>query len=363
MPQTAKKNNSPLSQLLKQEPGLFSMPKVGDLVEAKLIAKTSRAVYFDLGGYGNGIVYGTEYANAKNAIKELGPGDAVPAKILELENEDGYIELSISEASQQKMWREVKELFEKDEPIKVKITGANAGGVTAEISSIKAFMPVSQLANEHYPRVDDASRTKIAEELKKFINQEFTVKIIDVNTRNNKLIISERAAADQNVKDLLVKYSVGQVIDGIISGVADFGAFIRFADEPLIEGLIHISEIDHRIIDNPKEVVKIGDLVKAQITEIKDGRVSLSLKSLKPDPWQKVEDKYKTGETIEGKIAKFNPFGAFVDLDAEIQGIIHVSEFGGIEEMKKTIEIGKSYQFLIDSVKSQEKRILLKFVK
>lgn len=363
MPQAAKKNNSPLSQLIKHEPEIFAMPKVGDLIEAKLIAKTSHAVYFDLGSYGNGIVYGAEYANAKNTIKELKSGDVVPAKILDLENENGYIELSISEASQQKMWREVKEIFEKDEPIKVKITGANSGGVTAEISSIKAFMPVSQLANEHYPRVDDASRAKIAEELKKFVGQEFTVKVLDVNTRNNKLIISERAAAEQNTKDLLTKYSVGQIIDGIISGVADFGAFIRFADEPLIEGLIHISEIDHKAIDNPKEVVKVGDLVKAQITEIKNGRVSLSLKALKPDPWQKVEDKYKAGEIIEGKIAKFNPFGAFIELDAEIHGIIHVSEFGGIEEMRNALEVGKEYSFLIDSVKPQEKRILLKLVR
>ncbi|KKU14845.1 MAG: RNA binding S1 domain protein [Parcubacteria group bacterium GW2011_GWB1_45_9] len=363
IPQTIKKNNSEMAQLLKQEPEIFSIPKIGDLTEARLIAKALRAAYFDLGSYGNGIVYGAEYINAKNVIKELEIGETTPAKIIDLENDEGYIELSIAEASQQKKWREVKELFEKDEPLKVKIIGANAGGVTAEISSIKAFMPVSQLANEHYPRVGEGNRTKIAEELKKFIGQEFTVKIIDVNTRANKLIISERAATEQNVKELLLKYSVGQVIDGIISGVADFGAFVRFADNPLIEGLIHISEIDHKLIDNPKDVVKVGDLIKAQIIEIKDDRVSLSLKALKPDPWEKVEKKYKTGETVQGSVAKFNPFGAFINLDEEIQGIIHVSEFGGIEEMKKELELGKSYHFLIDSVKPQEKRILLKLKK
>lgn len=362
MPQATKKNNSPISQIIKDEPNLFALPKIGDLVEARLIAKTARAAYFDVGNAG-GIVYGLEYLNAKNIIKNMAVGQTTPAKIVDLENEEGYLELSLTEASHQQMWQEIREIFEKDESLKVKISGANLGGLTTEINSIKAFIPVSQLSNDHYPRVNDGNRAKIAEELGKFIGQELTVKIIDVNPRTNKLILSERAAAEQNVKELLSQYAVGQVIDGIISGIADFGAFMRFADNPGIEGLIHISEIDHKMIDNPKEVVRVGDLVKAQIVEIKDGKVSLSLKALKPDPWLKVEEKYRAGETVEGSVAKFTPFGAFVNLDAEIQAIIHISEFGGIEEMKKQLEINKSYSFVIESVKPQEKRIILKLKK
>lgn len=363
MSQNGKKNNSPITQLVKQEPNIFALPKIGDLADARLIVKTARAAYFDLGHFGTGIVYGAEYLNAKNILKGLNVGDVTPVKIVELENEDGYIELSLAEASQQKTWHEVQLLQEKDEPFKIKITTTNAGGLITEINSLKAFMPVSQLSNDHYPRVGEGNRAKIAEELKKFIGQELLVKIIDVNPRTNKVIVSERAATEQNVKELLSQYAVGQIIDGIISGVADFGAFIRFADNPEIEGLIHISELDHKIIDNPKEVVKVGDLIKAQIVEIKDGRVSLSLKALKADPWDKVEERYRAGETAHGTVIKFNPFGAFINLDAEIQGIIHVSEFGGVEEMKTKLEIGKSYDFLIDSVKPQEKRILLKLQK
>jgi len=367
MAQIAKKNNSYINHLIKQEPDIFAMPKIGDVIDAKLIIKTPRAAYFNLGNYGDGIVYGAEYINAKDVLKKLKPEEIVPAKIIDLENEKGYIELSVAEAKHQKMWHEAKELFEKSEPIKIKITGANSGGVTTEIASIKAFMPVSQLTNEHYPHIDDIpagqvgnNKAKIAEELKKFIGEEFNVKIIDVNPRSNKLIVSERAAAEENIKEFLDSYSVGQVIDGIVSGVADFGAFIRFADNPKIEGMVHISEMDHKIIDNPKEIVKIGDIVKAQIVEIKDGKVSLSLKALKPDPWEKIEKKYKAGEPVEGTVAKFNPFGAIINLDEEIQGMIHVSEFGGIDEMKSALEQGKSYPFVIDSIKPEEKRILLK---
>jgi len=152
-------------------------------------------------------------------------------------------------------------------------------------------------------------------------------------------------------------------VDGIISGVANFGAFMRFADNPQIEGLIHISEIDYKLIENPKDVVKVDEPVKAKIVEIKDGRVSLSLKALKDDPWLKVEERYKAGDAVRGTIFRFNPFGAFVNLAGDIQGLIHVSEFGGVEEMKKALEAGKAYDFTIEMLKPQERRLILKLKK
>lgn len=357
------KNNSPLADILKSGSNLVSVIKAGDLVEAKLLKKAPKAVYFDLGPIGTGVVYGVELMNARDALKDLKIGDSTTVKIVDSENDDGYVELSLREVGKQKAWHEVKELKEKGEILSVKIIGANTGGLMAEVNQLKAFLPVSQLAGDHFPKVDDGDRNKIVEELKKLIGQELKVKIIDVNPRSYKLILSERETAAENIKELLAKYSVGDVVDGTISGVADFGAFFQFADNPSIEGLIHISELDHRLIENPKEVVKVGDAVKAKIVEIKDGRVSLSLKALKPNPWDKAEEKYKAGEVYQGTVLRFNPYGAFIGLDADIQGLIHVSEFGGVEEMKKKIEIGKSYDFLVDSVKSAEKRIILKLKK
>ncbi len=219
------------------------------------------------------------------------------------------------------------------------------------------------MANEHYPRVSDGERSKILDELRKLVGEELAVKVIDFNPRNDKLIVSEREAAEQNIKELLNQYKEGSEIEGVISGTADFGAFVKFVDNPAIEGLIHISELDHRLIENPRDAVKIGEQIKAKIIEIKDGRVSLSLKALKPDPWEKVEKKYKQGKEAEGTVNKFNPFGAFIDLDPEIQGLIHISEFGSDEEMKKRLEAGKTYKFIIEAVKPEEKRISLKLKK
>jgi len=355
--------NAYLYQFLKANANLLNILKEGDLVEAEILEKAQKAIYFDLGSFGTGIVYGVELSNAARIIKGAKVGDKIAAKVIDSENEEGYVELSLAEADTQKTWQEVKELQEKDEIIKVKITNANSGGLISEINKLEAFLPVSQLSTEHYPRVEDGDKTRILEGLKKLIGQELQVKVINVNPRLRKLIISEKEIAAANVKELLSKYKVGDIVEGIISGVADFGAFMRFTDNPDIEGLIHISELDHRLIDNPKEVLKVEDIVKAKIVEIKDNRVSLSLKVLKEDPWATVEKKYKVGQEVKGLVHKFNPYGALVSLDSDIQGLIHVSEFGGIEEMKKQLEEGKSYAFIIDSVKPQDKRIILKLKK
>jgi small subunit ribosomal protein S1 len=358
-----KKIISPLNQIIKTEPDLISFLKERDLIDVRVLEKTPKAVYFDLGKFGTGIVYGAEFLNARNVVKDLNIGDAVVAKIIDLENENGYVELSLASAHKQKNWQELKEAKENEEVLLVKIIGANSGGLVANINEIKAFLPVSQLSNEHYPRVDDGDRNKILEELKKLVGQEIKVKIIDLNPRVNKLIISERGVAEENVKELLSQYKIGDVINGIVSGTADFGIFIRFVDQPAIEGMVHISELDHRLIDSPKEIVKVDEEIKAKIIEIKEGQVFLSVKALKPNPWDAAKDKFKESQEVGGAVYKYNPFGAYINLEYDLQGLIHVAEFGSLEEMKKNLEIGKKYQFVIESIKPEEKRIVLKLKK
>ncbi len=359
------KTQGTITQAIKNELQSADWPKEGMVVEALLIKKLPRRAYFDLGRFGTGIVYGAETLNAKEIIRGLKTGDKLPAKIINMDGEEGYVELSLAEAGKQKLWQQIKELAEAGEVVKAKIQGANAGGLIATIADIElqTFLPVSQLSLDHYPRVTDADRQKIAEELKKFIGQELNVKIIDVNPRSNKIIISEREVLSANVKELLSKYAIGQIVDGLVSGIADFGVFVRFVDNPEIEGMIHISELDHRLVDSPKEIVKINDQLKVKIVDIKEGRVFLSLKALKSDPWDKVSEIYKAGQDISGKLYKLNPFGAVINLDGGLQGLIHVSEFGGQDEMKAALAPDVSHKFMIDSIKPEEKRIILKVKK
>jgi len=361
MQQTSqRKSLSPELSMLKADPTLMPILKDGDLVEVTLIENGNKAVYFDVPRVGTGVIYGIELINAKSILKKLEIGDAVTAKVVEPENEDGFIELSLAEADKQKAWQELRELKDSDEPIEVVVTGANAGGLITGLNGLQAFLPASQLSNEHYPNDVDNNRSKILEELEKFVGEKLTVKVLSANPRTNKLIVSEREVIAEDIKELLLKYKEGDTVSGIVSGVANFGVFIKFADEPKIEGLIHISELSHNVIDHPKEVVGVGDMVKAQIVEIRDGRVSLSLKALQPNPWDKVHEKFKEGAVVDGTVYKLNPFGAFVKLDENITGLIHVSEFGSVEDLKKELEPGKVHPFLIDAIKADEKRVILK---
>jgi len=360
---TLKQTGNTLNEFVKSQPGLLSFLKTGDLVGGKLIEKSSKRLVIDLGKYGTGVVYRGEILSAKEIVKKINIGDEVYGKVVEIDNEEGFVELSISEADKQKAWSAAQELQAKDEPFDVKISGFNKGGLIAEVVGLQAFLPLSQLAAEHYPKVTGDNKKEIIKALEKFVGKEIKVKILDLNPRTNKFIISERAANETNLKELAKNYKVGQIIEGIISGVADFGAFIRFTDNPEVEGLVHVSELDWKIIENPKEIVKVDEVVKAKIIEIKDGKIFLSLKALKPDPWIEVGKKYKEGQEVSGRVSSFNPFGALIDLGDGIQGQIHVTVFGGVEEMKKALSLGSEYQFIIDSVKPEERRIILKLKK
>jgi len=350
-----------LNQLAKSNAPLMSLLKVGDLVEGKILEKRTRMILVDLGKYGIGAIYGLELLNAgRDFIKNLKVGDVIPGKVINSDNEDGFVELSISEAGRQEAWQEISELKEKEEVIKVIISGFNSGGLIAKIKDVSAFLPVFQLAAEHYPRIAGADKNQISQALQKLVGQELNIKIIDINPRTNKLIISEKEAAGVNLKELIKNYQIGQIIEGIISGIADFGVFVQFTDNPAVEGLIYISEISHRLIDNPKEIVKLDQVIKAKIIEIKEGKIFLSSKVLEPNPWDKVGDYYKEKQTVKGEVYKFYPFGAVINLEHDLQGQIHVAEFGSLEEIKKQLELNKKYSFIIESIQPQEKRIVLK---
>ncbi len=352
-----------IAQLLKNSPGAFSRLKVGDLVEGTIIEKGASRITVDLGKNGTGVMYRGEIQNARELVRDLKLGDVAHGKVVSLDNEEGYVELSLSEAGKQKSWDEIKEMYEKGDPITVKVNGCNKGGLTAPLAGLLAFIPISQLANDNYPQVEDGDKDKIIAELTKLIGKDITVKIIDANPRTNKLIVSERDAVQINPEELLKNYQVGQTIEGIVSGIADFGVFVQFTDNPAVEGLVHVSELSYRLVDNPKEMVKVDQVVNAKITEIKDGKIALSMKALEADPWPAIAERYQNGQEVKGTAYSFNQFGAIVNLDATAQGMVHVTEFGGLDEMKKQLSLGKEYNFTIESVNLPQKRITLKLKK
>ena len=363
--ETKKPVNDFMEGLLKQQGVQF--PKVGEIINGKVITQEGNSVYVDLGNFRTGIIFGQEFYAAKETIKNLNPGDSVAAKITNLESDDGYVELSLSQAGISLGWQKITLLKEEKTILNAKIEEANRGGLLTTIENQKAFLPVSQLSNEHYPRIDEADKNKILEELNKFVGTELKVRVIDIDPSNNKLIISERASQDELMQDILTKYKVSDIIEGEISGVTDFGAFVKFmhkdskSESVPLEGLVHISELDWQLIENPRNVIKVGDKVKAKIISIENGRISLSLKALKKDSWADIDKKYKKGDLVSGTLMRFNPFGAFINLNKNIHGLAHISEFGSEKKMKETLQPDKQYKFEILSIEPKEHRMSLKF--
>lgn len=336
-------------------------PARGEVVSGTVIEKVKMAVYIDLGEQGTGIIFGREYLNARDLIKKTTPGDSISAKVVLPENEDGYVELSLREAKQAALWREADMAIKERRQIELVVKDANKGGLMLEWEGIGGFLPASQLKTEHYPRVQDGDKDRILDELKKLIGERITVTIITADPKEGKLIFSEKTIDGNGKQELVAKYAVGDVISGEVTGVVDFGVFIKIEDG--LEGLVHISEIDWSLVENPKDRFKQGDPVKAKIIEIKDNKVSLSFKALKENPWKQAEEKYKKGDVVEGVVIKFNKYGALVSVEEGVAGLSHISEFGSEEALKKALELGKKYAFTITLFDPKEQRMALSLKK
>lgn len=347
------KNDSTKDLFLKAD---LQIPKVGDIIESEIIEVTKEGLFVDLENFKTGIVPMKELKENPEYLKKVKAENKALVKIIELENEDGYVELSLKEAGSEQSWHSLESKMEAKELIKSKVLKANKGGLILNVEGAQAFMPVSQLSSEHYPRVEGDSQ-KILQALQKLVGQELEVKIIDLDPEEEKLIVSEKATQEKEIEEIIKKHKVGDVVEGIVTGIVDFGIFVKFNN---LEGLVHISELAYQLIENPHDIVKVGEKAKAKIIEIDKDKISLSIKALKKNPWEKVRDKYETDQIIKGMITKFNPFGAFVQLDKNIHGLAHISEFGTEQRMKELLEIGKKYDFKILSVKPKEYRMALR---
>lgn len=338
-------------------------PKVGDLIEGMVISYSNNEALLDIDGIATGIIRGPELFDESGEFEDLKPGEKAAATVLELENEKGLMELSFRHAGHLKAWDRLKELHKNGEVVDAQITEANKGGVIVRVGRVSGFLPVSQLIPEHYPRVEGGDKNKILERLQGYIGQSFKVKVIDVDEIEDKLIVSEKAAWEERQKDVLESYKVGNEVDGTVTGVVDFGAFVEFGEG--LEGLVHISELAWQRIDNPRDVIKVGDNVKTVIIALEGSKISLSMKRLMDDPWKKASSKYEVGQMVKGKVIKTNPFGAFVELDPDIHGLAHISELSDklVRDPSDIVKIGEEYAFYIISIEPDKHRLGLSLKK
>ncbi len=335
------------------------IPKVDDVVSGRVVSVAKNEVRIDIGGTAIGVVRGENLYSESDAYADINVGDEVEATVLELENENGEMELSFREAGQKKTWGTIANLIATGEVIQARIIEANKGGLMVTIASVPAFLPVSQLAPEHYPRIAGGDKQKILEKLRMLVGADMQVKVIDADQKEGKVIVSEKAVWEDTKKKLLEKYSVGQVVTGTISALTHFGAFIQFDD---VEGLIHISELTWERINHPSDVVKTGDAVQAQIIEISGPKIFLSAKRLVDDPWKGIEQQLVPGTVVKGKVTKVQPYGLVVEITPTIHGLAHISMLSNerVQNIADIANVGDERDFEVIEVNSGVHRLALK---
>jgi small subunit ribosomal protein S1 len=327
--------------------------KTGDVVEGKVLSVRKSEIWVDLGAPGVGVVMRRELGN-----QEFEPGQDITVSVVEPELEEGHALLSMKRASKDKGWDELQRVFESGEVVEVSPYDANRGGLLIELEGIRGFLPVSQLSADHYPRVSGADKDEILQKLSSLVKKTLKLRILDVSKKDNKLIFSEKEAMKDDMQARFAELKVGDTVEGLVTGVIDFGAFVNVDG---IEGLIHISEISWERVEDPKKYVKNGDKVTAKIIAIDKDRLSLSMKQLSEDPWVTEVQAFKKGDVVEGRITRITPFGAFVQLSSSVEALVHVSEMSDEEgtDPEKIFKVNENKQFKVIDIDLDARKIAL----
>lgn len=328
--------------------------KIGDVVEGTVSGIRKHEVWIDLGANGVGVVMRKEIGSGQT----LEEGQQVLTSVVDPEMDEGYALLSMRRAAKDRGWDDLQQVFDKQQIIDITPYDANRGGLLVELEGIRGFLPVSQLAAGHYPRVSGADKDEILQKLNQLINKTIRVRILDISRKDNKLIFSEKEAVKDDMQARFTELKIGDEVEGLVTGVIDFGAFVNIDG---IEGLIHISEISWERVEDPRKYIKTGDKIKAKIISIDKDRLSLSLKQMQEDPWLLEIKTFKKGSTVEGKVTRITPFGAFVQLSPSVEALVHVSEMSSEDGMdpEKIFQLNETKKFKVIEVDTEARKIAL----
>lgn len=328
--------------------------KTGDVVEGVVTSVRKNEVWIDLGANGVGVVMRREIGHGQ----QLEEGQQVVVSVVDPELDEGHALLSMRRAAKDRGWDELQKVFDNQEIIEISPYDANRGGLLVELEGIRGFLPVSQLAAGHYPRVSGADKDEILQKLNALTNKSLRVRILDISRKDNKLIFSEKEAVKDDMAQRFSKLKVGDVVEGVVTGVIDFGAFVNVDG---IEGLIHISEISWERVEDPRNYVKNGQTIEAKIIAIDKDRLSLSLKQMQEDPWLNEVKAFKKGDTVEGKVTRITPFGAFVQLSPAVEALVHVSEMSDDEgaDPEKIFQLNEKKKFKVLDIDTEGRKIAL----
>ena len=341
-------------ELFKASPEI-KYPKIGEVITWTVEKVEKWNVLVNVNNQFSGLVVKKEVGNTIDSA-ELEKGQVIDIMVLGDSIEKGLLILSLKRASQIKNLSNLTKYNETEEIISVKPTEANKWGLLVDIDGLKGFIPVSQLTPVHYPRVEGADPEKILAHLEALVGLDFKVRVINVDEAGKKIIFSEKAAIQEMRGKALEKLKEGDIVEGIVSGILSYGLFVTFDG---LEGLVHVSEIDWGHVTDPSKFAKVGMKVKVKVIGLDSDKISLSIKRLKENPWDVLSKKCKLSDIVEAPISRISQFGAFMDLDGGIQGLIHLSEIshGVVNDIRDFVKVGEIVQAKIINFEPKKKRI------
>jgi small subunit ribosomal protein S1 len=373
-PEKIMKNNTLIQKEIdKYFSDIASIPKTfekGDVVKGTVVRVKEGEVLVNVGGRAEGVISGRELS-LDGKREKISEGEELLIYVTNPENDKGQLDLSIRKTGEARKWRRLDDVFAKNKSLKVKVIEANNGGVIVTIddidNSFRGFIPTSQLDNSRiYPLNKVGDKKEAAKELQKklagLIDEKIEAKVIEINRKKNRVILSEKLVSSQGElekrEETLKKCQVGDILEGEVTGMAPFGLFVNAKG---LEGLVHLSEISWDKVENPGDFHKVGEKVTIKVIGIEDDgrRVAYSIKQLQQDPWNKIIKKYKVGQIVKGEIQKIVAYGAFVRIDNEVNGLIHISELsdGLVTDPGKFVEVGQEHDLEIISISKSERHL------
>lgn len=341
------REDSAMKALLDKKGVDIKQFKPGDIIEGVVVSVNPDSILLDVGAKSEGIVLGDELGDSEGTYKNLKPGDTLLVSVVQAENDQGYIVLSIKRAEKERKWREVEDAYKNGSVMEVVVLEYNKGGLLVDCIGLRGFIPLSHMDRVHFAedvaKYAAGSDAELKETLGVLAGKKLKVKIIELDREKNRLVVSEKEAlssySDEVRVEKLAKVKVGEEMEGVVTGIMPFGVFV---DLDGIEGLVHISEIAWEKVSHPGNYYNVGSPIKVKVLGIDEEtkKLALSVKRLIPNPWETAEEKYPVGTKITGVVSKVVPFGAFVNLEKGLDGLIHVSEAEGpLEEGQKVTAV------------------------
>jgi len=336
-------------EMMKLYEGTLQSIAEGEIVKSKVLRVTDTHVILDVGFKSEGAVPVDEFKDPS----QIKPGDEVEVFLENLEDQEGAVVLSKKKADFMRVWERIRQAYESDQPVEGTLVKKIKGGVVVDLMGVDAFLPGSQIALRRVPNIDE------------LLGEAYHFKIIKLNKRRRNIVVSRRVIleAERATKrgHLMKELQVGQVRKGVVKNITDFGAFIDLGG---VDGLLHITDMSYGRVSHPSEVVSIGNEVEVKVLDIdwERERISLGRKQLQEYPWEKVAEKYPVGARVQGKVVSITNYGAFVELEPGIEGLVHISEMSwtrNVRHPSKLVSIGETIEAVVLKVDPAEEKISL----